>query len=433
MTIDFKHFITHYHLASSYEQAIKELFNDFPRKLKFDFLFLEFPERCIKQIKGNTLFDNHLFQLLDFYEYRFIELGKKERYPKVYYQIYYCYYLIFKKWGDELTPKDKTWIQKKWLTVCFNSLSDKALKHWLESKEIDPDGPIDVEKNVVDILFDKGGNIEKEFKDDKEMKFYASRAVDWFLKRYDWVSALYINKKRIGKKNKIEIKKIKFSILLILVNILLIFSLFYNSQQLNINPHLSTSVRLTRDILKDNAILGIPYYIELIFLVLIGIGILIAFIIALIKGFEFIRLLLPRLLGAVFIGFIPVVAGSEVYTFPLRLNLMQVSGISSVIFLIALIYLTVECYTMIGKRDIFGRALGVSLYGLFASLILSLFICDVLAVDFVDYTRATYNVGYKGLFGVIYPQIVIFFASAALLIGIFIQVFWEEKTITEPL
>ncbi len=354
MAIDFKHFINSYHFASSYEQAIKELFDDFPEKEKFDFLFLEFPKLCIKSIKENTSFNNHLFQLLNFYEYRFIELVKKERYPTAYYQIYYCFYWIFQKWSDKLEQNDKEWIQKKWLTVCFNSLSDKALRHWLESKVIDPDSPIDIEENVRDILFDEEGNLREEFKDsNNEMRFYASRAIDWFLKRYDRTTA----------------RKILKSV----------------------------------DTLYKNK-------------------------------FERAKLIAPRLWGAIFIGFLPLIMGQETWDLPSKLGWCSVLCLSISFFAITILYLAYECYNIIGfKEEALRRALKVGSYGLLVSGIYSFLICLTIGSKSIV---EIYSKNYFSLMpevGIPFANNIIFFASAALLIGIFIQVFWEEKTITEPL
>ncbi|KHE92481.1 MAG: hypothetical protein SCABRO_01776 [Candidatus Scalindua brodae] len=163
--------------------------------------FLKFPKLCLKEIQGKkngTLFPETVFHLLNAYEIKFCESGLKEKYPKVYYQIYYSFYLMYMKWPDNENIREiKNWIQKKWLTVCFNSQSDKNLKFWLESRNIDPNDPIDVEGNVKCILFD-GVRLKKNFElNGSEMGFYASRAIDWFLKRYDWVSAFSIIRKSI--------------------------------------------------------------------------------------------------------------------------------------------------------------------------------------------------------------------------------------------
>lgn len=433
MTIDFNHFINNYHLAntsSPYQNAILDLFDDFPQKHKFGFSYLEFPSLCIKKIDEEECL-NQLYQLLRFYEHRFIELGIKEQYPKVYYQIYYCFFLIMKKCegkNDLIEENKKNWIQKKWLTVCFNSQSDKNLKFWLESNIIDPNCPIDVEKNVRCILFDKE-RLKKDFEPNgSEMEFYASRAIDWFLKRYDWISAFSIIRKSIRS----NMRFIQF--VLFMGNICFVLSLtgdsiasiFFN----NLNPEVSSfQVPPTRDVVVSCAINGMPFNVELVLAVLISAAI----ITALIGKLGFVRFFLPRLLGAVFIGFLPMVAGPEMYAFPLKISWIQVSIISGVLFLIAFLYLTVECYNIIGKEGVWERTCFVVLYGLLASFIMSLFLCDIAAVNFIDYSKGSYPVGYKGLFGIIYPKIVLFFAPAALLIGIFIQIFWEEKTITEPL
>ncbi|MDR4497183.1 MAG: hypothetical protein MRK02_04550 [Candidatus Scalindua sp.] len=415
-------------------------------KQQKDDSFPKFPENCLKEInqkKEEGAFSKEIFHLLNVYEIKFCETGMKEKYPKVYHRIYYCFYIIYKNWeNQDEVAEIKTWIQKKWLTVCFNSLTDKNLKCWLESRIIDPGSSIDVEENVKKILFDKDGILKEEFRQDdsakqenKEMIYYAYRASDWFLKRYDWRSALTIKWRK---------SRIIFCIpyLLIFLNIFFVLSitldLIFNSFSNDLQPHMVSIVSDTlahqkREMLMETAKIGIPYIVEFFISVCMGI-VFFAFICAHKVCLEWVKFFLPRLLGAVFVGFIPLVAGSEMYTFPLSLTWFQVSVGVFILVLIAFLYLTLECYTLIGKKGgIFWRASSVILYGLFASFLMALCLCDIAAVHFIDYSKGSFPTGYRGLVGVIYPKIVLFYAPAALLIGIFIQIFWEEKTITEPL
>jgi len=435
---NFEFFInTSYESPSSYLEAMERLYKDLYVREQFDFTFLNFPQECLNKIKTDNTFPTNLFHLLNAYELKFLKEGIKEKYPKVYYRIYYCFYYILIKWGNEQAAVNsiKKWIQKKWLTICFNSLSDKALRHWLESREIDPCGPIDVEENVRDILFSKEGNLNKEFKCDEEMKFYASRATDWFLKRYSWISAVNIYKKKQKRRFSVSIFTLIILNILVLFSLIGIFNINFYPDFLPSPPFLYDRHQLEfkssppiKEII-DGAKIGTPFYAEAI-LVLVMITVIFYTVI---KGYKFAKLLLPRLLGTVLIGFIPLTMGQEVYTFPLRLNIWQIFAMSGILYLIALLYLTTECYITTGKKDAFMRALLITLYGLFISFFIGIFICDITSIHFIDYSRSIYATSYRGLFGVLYPQIVIFFASAALLMGIFIQVFWEEKTITEPL
>jgi hypothetical protein len=145
-----------------------------------------------------------------------------------------------------------------------------------------------------------------------------------------------------------------------------------------------------------------------------------------------LKLYLPRLWGAIFIGFLPLIMGQETWDLPHKLHPVSVILLSLVFFAVAIIYLTNECYNIIrDKAESELRALKVGGRGALISVIASFFICLSIGEDsvHVDYSKIYLNLSA----GMSIWKNILFFASSALLIGIFIQVFWEEKTITEPL
>jgi len=149
--------------------------------------------------------------------------------------------------------------------------------------------------------------------------------------------------------------------------------------------------------------------------------------------FDNVRLCLPRLIGAIFIGFLPLITAKDIWELPLKLGLFWTIVISFLSIGFAYLYLTAECYNVIKKKKAaYTRAARVGVSGLIYSLLFAVFIVSILGKHFI-----TGNLKSNGINFVpgteIYLENVIFFASAALLIGIFIQIFWEEKTITEPL
>lgn len=141
-------------------------------------------------------------------------------------------------------------------------------------------------------------------------------------------------------------------------------------------------------------------------------------------------LILPRLIGTILIGFIPLVMADEIWQFPSKL--FQESK-WKYIFLIILIfassyfYLFIECRNIIGKVNIkilIKRTFPVFIYGLLWSFVFT-FLTNLFFLPYIpskEITCAQQTLSTNVLF-----------ASAALFIGIFLQVFWEEKTITEPL
>lgn len=132
--------------------------------------------------------------------------------------------------------------------------------------------------------------------------------------------------------------------------------------------------------------------------------------------------LLPlRLLGATSIGFLPLFTATEMWELPaIKLySWARLFAIITPILILTWFYFLYECYNATGySHKIIKRGTIVFLISVIASQLLSLIICSLFSMMIPD-----------GGF----LKTWVFFAAAALLIGIFIQVFWEEKTITEPL
>ena len=160
-----------------------------------------------------------------------------------------------------------------------------------------------------------------------------------------------------------------------------------------------------------------------------------------------LKLFYPRMLVAIIIGLLALMTGQEGWNFPHKLfpdtwgllSLFSVVSLSISLFAVTVLYLTYECYNAIAdKKEALKRALRVGLKGYLISLSISLAICIVVGRISVDRNVVA---SYYSLFGgdltlrSMLPVLknAFFFASAALFIGIFIQVFWEKETITEPL
>ncbi|MFN3479765.1 MAG: hypothetical protein ACK415_05185 [Thermodesulfovibrionales bacterium] len=149
--------------------------------------------------------------------------------------------------------------------------------------------------------------------------------------------------------------------------------------------------------------------------------------------FDKVRLFIPRLIGAIFIGFLPLITGQETWELPLKLGWLWTILLSCLSLAFAYLYLTVECHNIIRKKkEALKRAFFVFFMGLLYSLVFSFVIVSIMGKHFIE--TQNFKAKCVDLMGIeIYFENIVFFASLALLIGIFIQVFWEEKTITEPL
>ncbi|AEB10597.1 hypothetical protein [Desulfobacca acetoxidans] len=157
----------------------------------------------------------------------------------------------------------------------------------------------------------------------------------------------------------------------------------------------------------------------------------------------YIRLLVPRMAGCIIVGYLPLVVGIE--TWQAISFLAQSPSSWQMLFLIGLAaaaafgYLILEIQHITLKRwELLCRGFRVYTLGLGWSLGIGLVILDMLALSyqkmdehiFLDETQLTWL---PGLLGKIPWEILVGYVPLALLIGIFLQIIWEEKPITEPL
>lgn len=142
-----------------------------------------------------------------------------------------------------------------------------------------------------------------------------------------------------------------------------------------------------------------------------------------------INLIYPRFLGGIIIGFLPLVPESSIWRLAEQYGITSPYWPPSTLFLIgatlALVFLYIynECFKLIqGHRNTIWRALGTLLLGCGYSF-------GAFRGIYWPMMRGVSDYGNNGNPWLYAP----FFCSAALLVGVFLQFFWEEKTITEPL
>lgn len=154
------------------------------------------------------------------------------------------------------------------------------------------------------------------------------------------------------------------------------------------------------------------------------------------------RLLIPRLLCSISLGFLVLVVGDEVWEYAATISpWICLSGIITSL-IIAYIYLRTEIGNTIGWQDkakkkiVLWRTVKMWGRGILYSFGIGLILMDVLCGRFLKNINVA-NLLEKGftagLFGVIQWKVGLFFSCIAFLIGIFVQVIWEDKPITHPL
>jgi hypothetical protein len=351
-----------------------------------------------------------------------------------------CAYAIRQK-AFKVNEKGK-W-QRLWLKHCI-SQETNYIFHVLKEVD-DKDNPIsvnreeDVRKIIDEGLMKEDAPLSQYILSRNGVKYYKDVLMDWFLKRYNWREALLL----YSNKSKSLIPKLGLTVIIIL-NVL--FFLFLTGD-VNLTPSfhkgppfLFTEYQVTAGSsgIKDIKDVIDSVKTDIHLLIAEGISFILLFLFGLFSMFDYktAKLLFPRLFGAIFIGLIPLITLDIAWMSPLRLNWGQIGFISLLAFIMAFLYLTVECRKitlLLTWWEAIKRTLLISLYGLLISIFLSLIACDIIAIHFIDYKSIFYPEGFVGFFGIIYPKVVVLFAFASFLLGIFIQIFWEEETITQPL
>jgi hypothetical protein len=161
-----------------------------------------------------------------------------------------------------------------------------------------------------------------------------------------------------------------------------------------------------------------------------------------------LRLFVPRLAGCIVVGYLPLVVGVETWQFIGELAQSRGEWRLVVMIILAILvaygYLVLEMHSLIGqnrelwRRRLWSRALKIYILGLAWSLVIGLIILDILAPTFKKIDEGKFlpesQISWvPGFLGEIPWEILIGYVPLALLIGIFLQIFWEEKPITEPL
>ena len=170
---------------------------------------------------------------------------------------------------------------------------------------------------------------------------------------------------------------------------------------------------------------------------------------------DMIILIFPRLFGAILIGFLLIVSSDNIIKFaePTQFNLWWYIG-NGVIFLAPSLYLFHECRKTMGNaalekcsqeavhnlKNIWGRSKNKYLIHKMGTIL------SVLqTIRFRIIPVLIFGLLYSGTLSVILTkagllgstewnlQRILFYALFAFLIGVFIQLIWEEKTVTEPL
>jgi hypothetical protein len=446
-------------------KEIDNLFKDNEHN-KYDFDFIDFPEKVISKINSENNYSENLYQFLNAYEEYFTINGLKERYVKVYYQIYYCFFLSLNKWGDKLDDIDKNWIALKWYSICYNSSTDKQLDYLFRSKQINTEKIIDPETDIKLIL-------ENDWINDLRKERYIYDSIDWFLQRFDLVTAKQILQDISPEKHWYReltnfLFPIKFSGLQLVIPLLLFLlfiSMFLSLFLSCFPPHISflnyfpladiNASILNQAKIEDSftaTLTGLLYFVSLFMLF--------SFLVVSLfiknrnrKGnnkqdifkehilYQWTKLLVPRLFAGIVVGYLPLLLSQDLWQLAINISPYPFIIILIISVLLCYFFLKIEVSGKLTIKDeISRRAKRLFIIGIFESLAVGVIIADLITLPMIEGALQSAS-GFHltstkvlcGVLGIMIPKVVILFFPLALLIGIFVQLIWEEKPITHPL
>jgi hypothetical protein len=151
------------------------------------------------------------------------------------------------------------------------------------------------------------------------------------------------------------------------------------------------------------------------------------------------HLIIPRLAAAIFVGYAPLLFSKDMWKTFQTMDWRPMFFLITVGMFGSLIYLRIELSkSLYGKWRIGGRVGFIWLVGIIEALIIGIIVSDVLgdwigfSTEIADQTLRESWV-FKGFFGHIYWKVTVLAGALALLLGVILQIIWEEKPITEPI
>ena len=163
------------------------------------------------------------------------------------------------------------------------------------------------------------------------------------------------------------------------------------------------------------------------------------------RNITFFNLAIPRLLASIVVGYVPLLVVDDSWHLALKMDPPKLLVFCPMMLLLTFLYLVIETRHRLGDmRLAMARALDLLLMGLVQALAIGLVTCNLVAgvmFERFDWDLATPSLGQMpttvgetvatlGL--TTYPVVLLVFTCGSLFIGIFLQLLWEEKQLTEP-
>ena len=151
------------------------------------------------------------------------------------------------------------------------------------------------------------------------------------------------------------------------------------------------------------------------------------------------RFIFVRLLATIMVGFVPIVVESALWELAVSMDLLIVALVAALVLSFGVLYCSDECARIasLGKRRALKRALPVTLWGMLFAFVTATVLSYVMGAAMLhdlmtDPARAETVIMYTGRYGNVYPAAVFLFSPVSLFVGLFINSFWQERTVTDP-
>jgi hypothetical protein len=162
----------------------------------------------------------------------------------------------------------------------------------------------------------------------------------------------------------------------------------------------------------------------------------------------FVQLMVPRLWAAVAVGYLPLMLTQEIWKLSTKISPYERAFYWLVSVTVSIFYLRWEIGNRLratpnlGRKVSFQRAVILTLIGGVASFMIGFFLLDVVGGHFVEiYLKESVVLKaplpfeewkIPGVCGTVYPTLLFTFSPIALLLGVILQIFWQEKAVTAP-
>ncbi|MDD3581431.1 MAG: hypothetical protein PHW74_10460 [Desulfobacca sp.] len=344
-----------------------------------------------------------------------------------------------------------------WLKICVSSKPEEGYYFTtciLKGKHGNAQHILDRELCIRELIKD-GDDLDRFFYSpdttelDKEGELHLRFLITWFIRRYDLCTAWWLIRKLAqhlpSNKAKEENLDLKTSCRWYCWRFLLFLGVFliallpvllgHDLPPFFMVPQITGPSQIAQSLLYRTWYKLVQGFLFIFFLA-------ISYLVHSKYSTQLLQLFIPRLGACIMVGYFPLIITDEVWQASALFFAWESWWPPPSVIVIAVlslgasfVYLLIEVKNKVIERQLaWRRAINIFLIGLCWSLIIGLVILGLVGPAFksrLDILNSLLWV--PGLLGDIPVQVLLLYMPLALLIGIFLQIIWEEKPITEPL